>query len=302
MLERFSEGIVQCGRKITVDELAEIKETVELFPNLSLRELSETLCEHLEWLTASGGHKNDACIKLLKKLEAEGIVSLPEKCKIGARRPKTVLTTNRTAPQSAIKCCLKELGPVGLQICSDRESTDLWNEYVSRYHYLGYKKPFGTFLRYFVVCDKGVLGCLLFAGAAKALGLRDKWIGWGDNQRLRNLGWVINNTRFLIFEWVRVKNLASHVLGQVERRIREDWNIRWGYRPVLMETFIDPEKYHGSCYKASNWEYLGLTTGEGLLRKGKTYRTSPKMIFVKALAKDFRSLLCSDQLKGRVEG
>jgi len=112
-----------------------------------------------------------------------------------------------------------------------------------------------------------VLGCLVFAGAAKALGVRDKWIGWGDNQRLRNLGWVINNTR--------LKNLASHVLGQVQRRIREDWYLRWGYRPVLMETFVDPERYSGSCYKASNWEYLGMTTGEGLVRKGKRYRTTP---------------------------
>ena len=143
------------------------------------------------------------------------------------------------------------------------------------------------------MCDRGVLGCLLFAGAAKALGVRDKWIGWGDNQRLRNLGCVINNTR--------LKNLASHVLGQVQRRIREDWYLRWGYRPVLMETFVDPERYSGSCYKASNWEYLGMTTGEGLVRKGKRYRTTPKMIFVRPLVKDFRSILCSDQLKGRVE-
>jgi len=303
MLESFSEGIVQCGRKITIEELAEIKETVDLCANLSRSELAETLCENLQWVTASGGHKNDACLKLLSKLEAEGIVTLPKKSKkhMGVRRPKPILKTKRTVPQSDICCGLKELGPVKLQVSNDRESSGLWNEYVSRYHYLGYKKPFGTFLKYFIVCDRGVLGCLLFAGAAKALGVRDKWIGWGDNQRLRNLGWVINNTRFLILKWVHVKNLASHVLGQVGRRICEDWDMRWGYRPVLMETFIDPEKYHGSCYKASNWEYLGMTTGEGLVRKGKKYTTTPKMIFVKPLAKDFRSLLCSDELKGRVE-
>ncbi len=146
------------------------------------------------------------------------------------------------------------------------------------------------------------MGCVLFAGGAKALGVRDRWIGWEDKARLRNLGWVINNTRFLIFKWVHVKNLASHILGQVGRRIGEDWNEQWGYQPVLMETFVDPGRYHGSCYRASNWEYLGMTTGEGLVRKGKEYSTSPKMIFVKPLGKDFRSLLCSDQLKGRVEG
>jgi hypothetical protein len=208
--------------------------------------------------------------------------------------------TSRTAPESDIICKLKELGLVRVEVVKDKESTGLWNEYVSRYHYLGYKKPFGTFLRYFIVCDRGILGCMLFAGAAKALGVRDRWIGWGDNERLRNLGWIINNTRFLIFQWVRVKNLASHVLGHTGRRIQEDWEERWGYRPVLMETFVDPRRYHGSCYKASNWEYLGMTTGEGLVRKGKKYTTTPKMIFVKPLVKDFRTLLCLDQLKGRV--
>jgi hypothetical protein len=303
MPECFLEGIVQCGRKITVEELAEIKETVELFPNLSRTELVETLCENLEWLTASGGRKNDACMKLLTKLEAGGILKLPEKRKVRTdlQRPGKILTTNRTSPQSDIFCSLKGLGPIKLEVVNDRESAGLWNEYVARYHYLGYKKPFGTFLRYFIACNKGVLGCLLFAGAAKALGIRDKWIGWGDNQRLRNLGWVINNTRFLILKWVHVKNLASHVLGQVQRRIRDDWYKKWGYRPVLMETFVDPARYYGSCYKASNWEYLGMTTGEGLVRKGKKYTTTPKMIFVKPLTHDFRSLLCSDELKGRVE-
>ncbi len=244
MLECFSEGIVQCGRKITVEELAEIKETVDLCQNLSRSELVETLCENLRWLTASGGHKNDACMKLLTKLESEGIVKLPEKRQIGQKKQRSgkILPTNRTAPQPDITGSLKDLMPVRIEVVNTRETEVLWNEYVSRYHYLGYKKPFGTFLKYFIICDRGVLGCLLFAGAAKALGVRDKWIGWGDNQRLRNLGWVINNTRFLILKWVHVKNLASHVLGQVQRRIRDDWHKKWGYRPVLMETFVDPAR------------------------------------------------------------
>ena len=303
MLERRAEGVFQCGREITGQELDEIQETVGLFPKLSRTELAETLCEHLGWMTASGSYKRDACLKLLEKLESGGFIRLPEKreIRIGGQRQKPISLTSKTEPQSDIACKLKELDSVRVEVVKDKASTGLWNEYVSRYHYLGYKKPFGTFLRYFIVCDRGILGCILFAGAAKALGVRDRWIGWGDNERLKNLGWVINNTRFLIFEWVRVKNLASHVLGQVKRRIQENWKERWGYRPVLMETFVDPRLYHGSCYKASNWEYLGKTTGEGLLRKGKKYTTTPKMIFVKPLVKDFRTLLCSDQLKGRVE-
>ena len=107
---------------------------------------------------------------------------------------------------------------------------------------------------------------------------------------------------FFDFEMGSCEESCESYPGTTGRRIREDWNERWGYRPVLMETFVDPARYHGSCYKASNWEYLGMTTGEGLVRKGKKYTTTPKMIFVKPLAKEFRSLLCSDQLKGRVEG
>jgi hypothetical protein len=115
------------------------------------------------------------------------------------------------------------------------------------------------------------------------------------------LGFVVNNTRFVILPWVRVKNLSSHALGQAARRIRKDWEERWSYGPVLLETFVDPRLFEGTCYKAANWEYLGMTTGEGLVRKGKSYRTSPKKIFIKPLREDFRNVLCSDQLMGRAE-
>jgi hypothetical protein len=190
---------------------------------------------------------------------------------------------------------------VSVGVVKGRESTGLWNEFVARYHYLGYKKPYGCFLRYFVLSERGLLGCVLFAGAAKALRVRDRWIGWTERQRLRNLAWVVNNARFLIFPWVQVQNLASHILGQVARCVKGDWRECWGYGPVLLETFVDPEHYHGSCYKGANWQYLGMSTGEGLVRKGKSYRTTPKMVFVKPVVKDWRSLLCSEQLKGKVE-
>jgi hypothetical protein len=242
-------------------------------------------------------------MKLLEKLECKALIRLPAKQEQYRRNqsPKPIPLTNRTARRADVTGNLKDIGQVSVEVVTDKESTGLWNEYVSRYHYLGYKQPFGYFLRYFIESEQGLLGCLLFAGAAKALRVRDQWIGWIKDHRLSNLTWVINNSRFLIFPWVGVKNLASHILGQVARRISDDWQQRWGYHPVLMETFIDPGHFAGSCYKAANWQYLGMTTGVGLVRKGKSYRTSPKMIFVKPLAKDFRSLLCSQQLKGRVE-
>ena len=270
---------------------------------MSRTELNATICEHLEWFTASGGYKLDACMKLLEKLEAGGYFRLPAKREEYQRNGpgKDIPLTARTDSIPDIECKLKELGPVRVEVVNDKKGSGLWNEYVLRYHYLGYKRPFGYFMRYFVVSDQGLLGCILFSGASKALTVRDRWIGWTERQRLRNLAWVINNTRFLIFPWVRVKNLASHVLGQAVRRVKDDWLEQWNYSPLLVETFVDPQYYHGSCYKAANWEYLGMTTGEGLVRKGKSYTTSAKMIFVRPLVKDFRSLLSSEQLKGRVE-
>jgi hypothetical protein len=254
-------------------------------------------------MTLTGNNKLDACTKLLEKLENKGLVRLPAKQEQYRRNriQRPIVLTSRTDRRAAISGNLKDIGQVSVEVVVDKESTGLWNEYVSRYHYLGYKQPFGYFLRYFIESEQGILGCLLFAGAAKALGVRDRWIGWREPDRLRNLAWVINNSRFLIFPWVSVKNLASHVLGQVNRRLQADWHQRWGYSPVLMETFINPAKYCGSCYKAANWQYLGMTTGEGLVRKGKRYRTNPKMILVKPLVKAFRSLLCSQQLKGGME-
>jgi len=285
--------LVQCGREISTEEIEEIRETVAVFHRLSCEELAVTICEHLEWYSASGSPKADACLNLLGKLESEGVLKLPEKKVFLHRAPGKPCRTERTELQSPIEGSLGDIGLVRLEIVGGREETGLWNEYVDRYHYLGYKHPFGCYARYFVESKRGRLGCLLFSGAAKALRERDRWIGWSESSRLRNLGRIVNNTRFVIFPWVRVKNLASHVLGQAVRRIEEDWQERWNYRPVLLETFVDPRYFEGTCYRAANWQYLGMTTGAGLVRKGKSYTTSPKKIFVRALADDFRTVLCS---------
>jgi len=303
MPKRQKKVVFQSGREITAQELDDVQETVELFPSLSRKELAATISEHLEWVTVTGGSKIDACMKLLEKLESEGLIKLPAKQEQYRRdhTQKSMVATSRTDPMADIKGKLKDIGQVRVEVASDKESTGLCDEYINRYHYLGYKKPFGYSLRYLVESDHNFLGCMIFAGAAKALGARDQWIGWTQQDRLRNLPWVINNCRFLIFPWVEVKNLASHVLGQVARRLRDDWQRRWGYSPVLAETFVDPVRFSGSCYKAANWQYLGMTTGKGLVRKGKHYHTSPKMILAKPLVKGSRSLLCSHRLKGGME-
>jgi hypothetical protein len=293
MIQQETEGLLQCGRRISAEEIQQICETVQLFPHLSLSELTATICEHLGWYTAAGGLKEDACAKLLRKLEARGLLRLPQKLWRRAGRSSSPTVTANTDPGSPICCTLRELRGVWLQVV-EGEQKRLWNEYVGRYHPLGYKQPFGYRMRYFVVCPQGTLGCLLFSGAAKALGVRDRWIGWTDVQRLQRLAWVVNLSRHLVFPWVQVPNLCSHVLAQLTRRIRTDWQARWGYQPVLVETFVDPRAHEGSCYRAAGWSYLGMTTGEGLVRPGHSYRTSPKMIFVRPLLRRFRHLLCSE--------
>lgn len=299
MLENGTSAITQCGRRISDQEIEQIKETVDLCWRLSRYELAQTISENLGWYTASGSLKVDACVKLLEKLQAEGILQLPEKRSSTKPNQRSIPITARTAPAADIGCKLKQLDFVKLQVVSEPQDIKLWQEYVSRYHYLGYRKPFGYYLYYFIGSDRGLLGCVLFSGAAKSIGIRDRWIGWTPAQRLRNLAWVINNSRFLIFPWVKVANLASHVLGKIHQQIRVDFEQCWGFCPVLLETFVDPQHYSGSCYKASNWRYLGLTTGLGLVRKGKRYRTSAKKIFVKPLVKEYRQLLCCEELVGR---
>ncbi len=286
-------GIFQSGCWFSSEQLEEICETVEMFSGLSRRELASTICEHRGWLTLSGQYKLDACLKLLEKLEDRGLVRLPEKRNGGKRTEPRIVATPKTQPGRAIRGRLQDIRPVRLTVVSTRSQAELCNEYLDRYHYLGYKQPFGCHLRYLIESEKGLLGCMLFAGAARALRKRDEWIGWNTAQRLRNLGLVVNNSRFLIFPWVEVKYLASHVLGQVARRIRGDWREHWNYRPVLLETFVDPRYYAGTCYRAANWQYLGMTTGQGLVRPGKHYRSSTKKILVRPLVEGFRSMLCS---------
>ena len=217
-----------------------------------------------------------------------------------AERVRGAVHTQRTAPPPEVLVGkLSDVAPVRFEIVTGRDQVKLWNEHLDRHHYLGYRKPFGCTLRYFIACEKGLLGCVLVAGASRAIKARDEWIGWNKLRRQQNLPWLINNTRFLIFPWVEIQYLASHVLGQLAKRVQSDWQQRWGYVPLLMETFVDPAQYSGTCYQAAGWIELGQTTGMGLRRKGHAYTSSPKLIYVKPLSKDFRDKLCAGPLQRR---
>ena len=264
-----------------------------MFGSLSRHELALTLCEHWGWEGATGKPQRRSCEKMLERLEKEGLLELP------ARRGTNGNSSRRTVKPDAsigratdpgvpVEGLLSSVRPVHLERVEDRETKSLWAGFVERYHFLGYKRPFGCTLRYFVTSPQGRLGCLLVASGARALAHRDRWIGWTTQQRLSNLPYVINNSRFVLFPWVRVPNLASHVLGQLASQVQQDWYDRWNYRPVLLETFVDPARHRGTCYRAAGWEVLGETTGGGLKLRGHSYSTTRKLILVRPLVHDFR--------------
>lgn len=292
-------AVEHCGRRITRGELLDIVELVERCRGLSRKELAHTVCEHLAWVTVSGRHKVTACLGLLERLEKRGSLLLPAKQQDFVRRPRPLVWTERTAERPPLCVRLGELAPVTLELTEGALENALWNEYVDRYHYLRYKRPFGFVLRYRVMSKQIQLGCVLLSGAARALEVRDRYIGWDREHRRRNLPFVVNNSRYLLFPWVQVKHLASHVLGQVARRVRGDYERVYGFEPVLLETFVDPSLHEGTCYLAAGWEKLGESKGRGLLRPGRSYETVPRLVLVKPLVGDFREQLNSLQLTGR---
>ena len=295
---------VQAGRGFGAEEILQIRETVAWLPGLARKELAATVCEHLHWHTAAGTPKLQACQKLLERLEAAGLLELPalRRQENHSGNRAVVALSERTTADRPLAVPLRELEPVRLEVVTAASQVELWNEYVERFHPLGYKGAFGYRLRYFIRSGTRYLGCVLLAGAARAIAVRDRWIGWDEPTRLRNLPWVVNNSRYLIFPHVQIPHLASHVLGQLARRVRADWQRHWGFAPLLMETFVDPRRYAGTCYRAAGWELLGHSSGRGLKRPGKSYRSTPRLVWVKALDGRFRQLLCAAPLPGRERG
>jgi Domain of unknown function (DUF4338) len=281
------------GREFTKEEIREIQETVRVYWRLSWKELVQTICEHLDWVTPAGRNKVASCAKALLKLESLGLVKLPTLCASQQRKgEREIVVGAGSAPEEEIAGTVREVAPVEVKPVGGKEAMQLWNEYVHRYHPLGYKRPFGAHQRYFLVGRGGRrLGCLLFASSAWALRERDAWIGWTERDRAQRLNWVVTNTRFLIFPWVRVRNLASKALSLAAQRIRKDWGERYGYGPVLLETFVEVERYRGTCYQAANWIRLGETCGRGRMDRHKRYLSTPRAIYVYPLVPEFRSFL-----------
>ena len=281
------------GRRFTRKELTQIKDTVETFGNLSRSELALTLCEHLNWKNPAGKLKINSCVDMLERLAVLGIVTLPAKRKTKARVRR--VPAFKTLPDEIpISEALGAIVPISIQRVSTPDDWEDFKAYLETHHYLGYKHPVGSYLAYFVVSEasRRKLGCLLFsASAAWALASRDEWIGWEKKHRKKLLHLIISNDRFLIFPWINVPNLASHVLSLVTKRVGDDWVEVYKYRPVLVETFVDTTQYTGACYRAANWKYLGKTKGRGNFDPKHQCKETIKDIFMYPLVPDWQHTL-----------
>ena len=277
------------GRRFTRRQIADIQETVAMFPNDSRNELSKTICEHLDWTTPKGDYRVAAGLRLLEHLEACGILTLPALRDTAAKSPrKPVVHVRASDPQPEIACTLAALEPLALEEATSPEDVALWNALVDRYHYLGCPRPFGPSVRWFVRDRDGrCLAVLLFEAAARTLPARDEWIGWSAADRDRRLHLAVSNSRYLVMPWVRVDNLASKALSMALRRLPGLWEARHGCRPVLCETFVDPTRFDGACYRAANWETVGMTAGK---RSGRGAKPA-KQVLVRALDPGFRAIL-----------
>ncbi len=285
-----------CGRVVSKNQVSEIVEIVATFPKLTRAELANTICELFSWKRPTGKLKTVECRQFLERLDAKGIIRLPACRERYTKGSKTNVHRSAQADRQAIiSVKLSELSPIVLIRVKTKAQRDLWYEYIDRYHYLGYQLPFGAQLRYFIqsATEDGVfLGCLQFSSPAWKMAARDRWIGWSDEQRKDNLQKIINNSRFLLFPWVQIKNLASSVLALAARTVSQDWHDCYGYRPVLMETLVDQRRFKGTCYKAANWVHVGATTGRGRMdRENKRQGLAVKEIYVYPLSKRFRQEL-----------
>jgi hypothetical protein len=282
------------GRRFSSEELALIRQAAADYAGLGITEISRTICEWLDWTRPNGRLKNHECRQLLECLQRQGILALPNLHLSGKRGPRIVTTDKQSNSQLPIHSVLADLEPLRLTLI-DRADGALWRQFIQRYHYLGYRVPVGAHLSYFVHAAEGqILACLLWTSPAWKMAARDRWIGWSTDQRARNLQYIVNNSRFLILPWVQVKSLASTILARSARQLPQDWQQRFGYKPLLLETLVDTARFPGTCYRAANWISLGETTGRGRMdRHHQGLAQTPKRIFVFPLHRHVQRTLCS---------
>ncbi len=241
------------------------------------------------WLKPDGKLKDMSCRVAMLRMHEDGVICLPPPKYI--KRPAgKVQSTSVTDPQDLITRSVDLLPPLRIQIVT-KSCSALWNEYIERYHYLGYTPLPGAQLRYFIYAGEKLVALTGFGAAAWQTAPRDSFIGWDHEQRKRNLHLIVNNARFLILPWVQSKNLASKILSLTARRLSDDWFRRYNTKPVMLETFVEKRRFAGTCYLAANWHMCGQTKGRGKLGPAGKISVPIKDIWVYPLNKNFRSIL-----------
>lgn len=292
----IGDGLAFCGQTLTEAELGMIRGITREFPHLAWTELAATICELLQWRRPNGGLKSRECYLFLRKLHRRGWLPWLTAPQPKSRRaPLAKLTADPPPSIDLLTGSLDHYAPLQLQLIHEADQRRLFREYLDRYHYLGYRAPFGAQLRYWVrpaQPELPPLAALLFTSAAWRMAPRDRWIGWTDSLRQRNLPLVVNHSRFLILPWARIPHLASHILGRIARRLPADWHACYGVEPVLLETLVDPARYRGICYRAANWIEIGMTQGRGRMDRSGRAQGIRKQIFVYPLHRHWRQRLC----------
>ena len=279
-------------RHLTESDVAFVRELIAARPTLSRRALSQELCRAWNWVQPNGALRDMVCRGLMLQLHREGHIELPPVRQIShnplsQRRTPAVISVD-TQPLSAR---LSELQPLALRQVRRTPHEALFNSLLAQYHYLKYSQPVGEHLKYIVFAQDRPVACFAWSSAPRHLGSRDRFIGWNKHARLRNIRFLAYNTRFLILPWVTVEHLASHLLARMARVLSADWERVYGHPIYLLETFVDPQRFRGTCYRAANWIRLGMTTGRGKNDSTGKPNRSLKEILGYPLVKDFRQRL-----------
>ena len=275
-----------CGRDFSDAELALIRALIAEDPSRTRADLSRLTCQALHWWKPDGGLKEMSCRVAMLRMQYDGLIQLPPP---RGPRPKVQIRTRvDTAPQAALQLPVHALPQLQLRLVDARADSRLWTEFIHRYHYLGFQPLPGAQLRYWVNAGDRLVALLGFGAAVWQCAPRDRFIGWSHQQRQQNLHLVVNNARFLILPWVQSQNLASKVLGLAARQLPEDWQHRYGYRPLLLETFVEKDRFTGACYRAANWLHLGQTQGRGKLGPSGKQSVPIKDVWLYSLEKRFR--------------
>jgi hypothetical protein len=280
------------GRSVTDDDVAFIRQLIAAHPTASRRSLSKKLCEAWNWVQPNGTPRDMVCRGLMLALHRAGLIELPPQQHSPpnplVRRARPALTSTDTTPLCG---ALNAIRP--LAFCQVRRTSQepLFNSLLEQHHYLGYTQPVGEHLKYLVFAQGRPIACLAWSSAPRHLGCRDRFIGWSPEARRKNIRLLAYNLRFLILPWVSVPHLASHVLARMAGMLSADWERIYGHPVYFLETFIDPQRFRGTCYRAANWILLGRTTGRG--KDDQTGRPNRpiKQVLGYPLCRQFRHLL-----------